>query len=208
MATKTGGGLLLVGIIVVGLVAVFGVSKVVDVVEGIFGGNDPVIVGEGDVALMVAADARSKVKPCTAERIIQDKQCDNLKIVVIDAAKMSFIARNIQLAWAAGKPFILHRDSAARPANYKKSCQSGFVKKYPDKGSCDEFPFASTQEGGVSARTEEVHLDEQNCQGGTISRAYQDRPIGQGEQFLVVISRPDKIAKQPWQGEEVRPIAC
>jgi hypothetical protein len=92
-------------------------------------------------------------------------------------------------------------------ANYKKTCQSGFVKKYPANGSCDEYPFASTREGGGSARTEEVHRDEQNCQGGTLSRAYQDR-IAQGEQYVVVISHPGSIAKRSWQGEEVRPIGC
>lgn len=183
------------------------VDRVGSAIGEMFGVNDPVVVGEGESSIMVAAEAKPKTAPCTTAEILQGKVCGDVKFVIIDAAKMPFIARNIQLAWGAGHPFALRRDSAARAANYKKTCQSGFVKKYPPNGSCDEYPFASTREGGGSARTEEVHRDEQNCQGGTLSRAYQDR-IAQGEQYVVVISHPGSIAKRPWQGEEVRPIGC
>jgi xanthosine utilization system XapX-like protein len=51
MAKRTSSGLLLPILVVVGLVAVFGVNKVVDFVEGIFSGN-PVIVGAGETAIM------------------------------------------------------------------------------------------------------------------------------------------------------------
>jgi hypothetical protein len=197
-----------------GVVVVAGVvfaPKLVDragsAIGKMFGVTDPVVVGEGEWSIMVAVDARPKTASCATAEILRVKVCGDVKFVIIDAAKMPFIARNIQLGWRDGQPFALRRDSSARAANYKKSCQSGFVKKYPQVGSCDEYPFASTREGGDSARTEEVHRDEQNCQGGTLSRAYQDR-IAQGEQFVVVIFHPDNIAKQPWRGEEVRRIGC
>jgi hypothetical protein len=57
------------------------------------------VVGEGDMTLLVAASAEPKVTPCTTQKIIQERQCDNLKIVIFDAAKMPFITRNISLAW-------------------------------------------------------------------------------------------------------------
>lgn len=78
-----------------------------------------------------------------------------LGMVIMDAAKMSYIARNISLAWGEGKQSILHKDSAGRDGRYNTVCKRVFVKKY-DNGSCDEYPFASTDEGGSGARTEEV----------------------------------------------------
>lgn len=39
-------------------------------------------------------------------------------------------------------------------ANRKKACRTGFQRKYG--GQCDEYPTASTEEGGAGARTEEV----------------------------------------------------
>jgi hypothetical protein len=68
--------------------------------------------------------------------------------------------------------------------------------------------FASSREGGEGARAEEVHKDEQNCQGGTISSSYQHRPINEGDAYLVVISNPDKIATEPWAGQEVKVTEC
>lgn len=44
---------------------------------------------------------------------------------------------------------------------------------------------------------------EQNCQGGTLSRAYDLQKINMGDEYLVVISTPDKIAGRPYAGEDI-----
>jgi hypothetical protein len=207
MPNRTSTGLLLPVILVVGLVAVFGGSKVADLVGSLFSGHDPVIMGEGDAAFMVAANAKPKVTSCAAQKIIQDKQCDGLKIVIFDAAKMPFITRNISLAWGEGKAAVLTKNSAAQNANRSKVCGRNFKKVYPN-GSCDEYPFATTQEGGEGARTEEVHKDEQDCQGGTLGTSYRYQNISDGDQFLVIIRHPDKIGPRPWQGEEIEVGQC
>jgi hypothetical protein len=152
---------------------------------------------------MVGPDAQSKVEQCTAARVIQDKQCDDVKVVVFDAAKMPFITRNVSLAWGEGHDSVLTKNSALQSANRSKACPRSFTKTYP-KSSCDEYPFASTEEGGAGARTEEVHKDEQDCQGGTLSTSYRYQNIKDGDRFLVVIWHPDKIGTQPWQGEEIK----
>lgn len=154
----------------------------------------------------VAPGAKPRTDKCTSQQILKDKQCDDLKVVVLDAAKMPYITRNVTLAWIEGKPFILTRASELQNTNRAKAC-GGFVRQFP-KGSCDEYSFASTQEGGAGARAEEVHRDEQNCQGGTLSRGYQNAKINNGDQFLVVISNPSKVAQQPWTGEEIRVGIC
>src|ERR1044072_7889948 len=102
---------------------------------------------------------------------------------------MPFIARNISLAWGEGKDFILTRSAEPRKKNYDAACGS-FEPQHRD-GSCDEYPFATTVQGGTGARTEEVPAREQRCQGGTIRQAY--RGIGQGDDFLVVISNPGMV---------------
>jgi hypothetical protein len=160
---------------------------------------------------MVGGDGQSKIKQCTAQQVLQSRQCEDTKVVVIDAAKMPFIGRNITLAWASGQPAVLTRD---RPENrrphYDAVCApSRFTIQYPSRGSCDEYSFASSTQGDAGARTEEVPRREQNCQGGTLSRAYQDRPIDIGEEFVVVVANPQLIADGPYTGvERARDESC
>ncbi|MGB3442638.1 MAG: NucA/NucB deoxyribonuclease domain-containing protein [Actinophytocola sp.] len=200
MAKRTGSGLLLPVVIVVGLVAVFGGSKVWDNIEDFFS-DDPVIIGAGDTAVMVASGAKSKVEQCTTTQLLVDKRCYDLKAVEINAAKMPFIARNIQLAWGEGQPYILHRNSAKQATNRAAACGK-FVAKYPG-GSCDEYAFATTDEGGANARTEEVPIREQRCQGGALNAGYAKAGIQQGEEFLVIISHPTNVAQQAFTGPDI-----
>jgi deoxyribonuclease NucA/NucB len=216
MATRTRSSLLLPILAVVGIVAVVGIGPVKDLVSDVFGGitgYDTVVLGEGAATIMVASNAESDLETCTVEQITSAKQCDNLKILVIDAAKMPFIARNIQLAWGEGKDFMLHRDAPeSRRSKYDEVCgaKSAFVIKHPGQGSCDEYAFASTSEGGAGARTEEVPVREQNCQGATVKNAYYSTPgIAVGEEFLVVISNPASIAGEPFAGvDTAKEQAC
>ncbi|MDQ3576749.1 MAG: NucA/NucB deoxyribonuclease domain-containing protein [Actinomycetota bacterium] len=195
---------------VVGFVAYFGLNAVTDTVGDLIGdvtSADPVIIEDNGYRLLVGSDGEAKVKQCTAQVALTTRSCGDLKVVIIDAAKMSFIGRNIKLAWSSGSPAILHRESTNIRAKRGKVCGSSFTKTYP-RGSCDEFAFASSREGGEGARAEEVHEDEQNCQGGTISSAYQRWPINEGDACLVVISNLDKIATEPWAGQEVKVTEC
>lgn len=201
MSSRTSTGLLLPIVIVVGLLAVFGGGQVKDVISGIFGSNDTVILGEGDAQVMVASDAESKAKQCTTVQILNDRRCGKLKLVLISAQRMPYIARNISLAWGEGQPFILHRNSAKQASNRAAACGS-FAPKYQG-GSCDEYAFATTDEGGAGARTEEVPLREQRCQGGAVTAGYAKANIQQGEEFLVVISYPSSVAGQAFTGQDV-----
>jgi hypothetical protein len=196
--TKT--GILLPLLAVVGLVAYFSLDKVTDTVDDLVGSNDPVIVEDNGYQLLVASDGESKVKKCTAQVALTTRKCGDLKIVVIDATKMPFISRNIQLAWSDGVPSVLTRNSAKQAANRAAACGK-FVPKYG--GSCDEYSFATTDEGGSDARTEEVPLREQRCQGGAVTGGYAKAGVGQGDNFLVVIANPQSVATKPYTGTDV-----
>jgi hypothetical protein len=199
LATKTSGKLLMVGLLAVAAVSYFGVGQVVEWTESLIEDN-------GDYA--VAPSGKPLVEQCTTEQVIKQRKCGDVKILVLDAAKMPFISRNIRLAWGEGKPFVLTRNSALKDVNRGKAC-NGFPYKFASsKGSCDEYPFATTDEGGTGARVEEVHLSEQNCQGGTVSRGYQLAQIANGDTFLVVISNPSKVASKAWDGKEANTGSC
>jgi len=58
--------------------------------------------------------------------------------------------------------------------------------------SCDEYPFASTYQGGAGASTMPVPGWEQSVQGGVNSSFYQGnnnqlRPLVNGDIFAVVV---------------------
>lgn len=53
--------------------------------------------------------------------------------------------------------------------------------------SCDEYPFASTQEGGFGAVLKKVLLKENQSQGGQLSAFYRKYNIQDGGCFDVVV---------------------
>ncbi|MGM1064082.1 NucA/NucB deoxyribonuclease domain-containing protein [Saccharothrix sp. Mg75] len=159
------------------------------------------LVGEGDVQFMVAASASAQVDKCTPKQSLAAQACDDLKFVVLDAAKMPFITRNVSEAWRAGKPGVLTKDSAAEPENRKQVCLRTFPR--PHGGQCDEYPFASTREGGQGALEMEVPPRENACQGGTLRAHYGALGINDGDSFLVAIIHPTKIAQGPYTGTDI-----
>lgn len=201
VASRTKSGLLpltlLVAVVVVAVPQAR--DEVLGWIDGAAGGTE--LVGEGETQFLVAASAAAEVHKCAPAQGLADEQCDDLKFVVIDAAKMPFIARNISTAWQAGHPGVLTKDRAAEAANRRKVCLPSFPRVHG--GQCDEFPFASTRQGGEGAQEQEVPARENQCQGGTLSRRYVAAGIGDGDDFLVVITNPDKIPPSPFQGVDI-----
>jgi hypothetical protein len=190
---------LVVAAVLVGAVVYFApeaVDKVGGFLGDLVGANDAVIIGEGETALMVAANAEAKVVNCAPAIILSAKSCDGLRILVVDATKMPFIARNTKLGWESGLPAVLTMDRSKQRSNRRQACGK-FTPSYG--GQCDEYPMASTAEGGAGARREEVPERENLCQGGSYMHQYPS----DGERFLVVISRPDLIASGPFVGTDV-----
>ena len=114
-----------------------------------------------------------------------------LPVFVVDSKKTPEIAKHVRAAQAGGQPRVLHRVSAAvREANRRAVCGH-----WPrgSKLSCDEYPFASTYEGGRGASIAGVPLREQRRQGGALRAFYAKERIrpgvggGPGDPFLVVV---------------------
>jgi hypothetical protein len=114
-----------------------------------------------------------------------------LPVFVVDSKKTPEIAKHIRNALAQGQPRVLHRVSpAVREANRQAACGH-----WPrgSKLSCDEYPFASTYEGGRGASIAGVPRIEQRRQGGALRAFYAKERIrsgvggGPGDPFLVVV---------------------
>lgn len=93
------------------------------------------------------------------------------------------IYRHTLNAFRQGKPEILHYDSDAARQNMRRK---GSLLNIPIKANYqrDEYPYASTFEGGIGALVEYVPSRENSIQGGTLGGLY--RKLKQGDAFLVV----------------------
>jgi hypothetical protein len=200
MASKTGSRLVVTAVVIG--VAVYLAPKAVDTVGTVLGdlvgATDAVIMGEGDTAIMVAVETKAKLVNCVPAQIVADKSCDDLRVLVVDATRMPFIARNTKLAWESGRPAVLTMNRVDQTKNRRAVCGRTFKRKHSE-GQCDEYPMASTAEGGAGARTEEVPARENLCQGGSYRAQYPP----DGDRFLVVITNPDLIATSPYSGADI-----
>jgi RHS repeat-associated protein len=120
----------------------------------------------------------------------------DIPVLIIDADIMPNIARNIQAAIEdENKPSLLNRnmDISWIAANRVLACG-----RFQGTGSCDEYPFASSMQGGLGARVAGVPLQENRIQGGVISAFYTKHQLKHGDPFLVrVINLPPDWRTRP-----------
>jgi len=105
-------------------------------------------------------------------------------------AALPEIAAHIARAVAAGRPGALHRARSGIAARRRAACPPAVVKRFrrarPD-GSCDEYPFASTEEGGAGASIANVPAAAQRVQGGLMSGFYSSQRMLDGDAFHVAV---------------------
>jgi Deoxyribonuclease NucA/NucB len=113
--------------------------------------------------------------------------------VTFSRARVPNIAAHISQAQASGKPSTLTYlgpNSPTQTTNRQAACGS-FKASAADtaagRTSCDEYPFASTSEGGAGASTAAVPVSEQNSQGGTLSSFYTANGLTAGSKFRVAV---------------------
>ncbi len=109
---------------------------------------------------------------------------DDLPVLEISSDRMPNIADNIESAIDAGHPSVLTRANSAQAAQNRRVACAGFS----GPGSPDEYPFASTMEGGAGSQVRGVPLQEQYRQGGTINAFYQQNDIDVGDKFKVQVT--------------------
>ena len=128
--------------------------------------------------------------------------CACLPVVKFNlSGNASAVAKHIQDAQAAGYPKKLQRDTdeTRRKARRGQVCPSSGPKKpcpapppaSPTDDSCDEYPFASTWQGGIymgkPASVRCVPRGTNSSQGGTLGNFYTNTPIKDKDWFCVEI---------------------
>jgi hypothetical protein len=112
-----------------------------------------------------------------------------LPTVTFPRSQLPNIADHIATAQAKGKPSELTRitDKKKIDKNRRAACKK-FKKQPPNNTSCDEYPFASTAQGGAGSSIRAVPVKEQNIQGGILSSFYRVNSIKNGSRFKVRVS--------------------
>lgn len=174
--------------------AVGGIGPAVDKVEG--------WLDDIGAELVTAPDVQARLDLCRPGEAVSDDPCDGLPFVVLDAEKLPFIAANIKTAWEEGRPGILTRGGNEVIKGNRQAACGRFTPAYP-QGSCDEYPFASSLEGGASARLAEVPRRENSCQGGSLNAAYRRNGIKVGDRYGVMLKNPDSRATVPYTGTDI-----
>ena len=126
-----------------------------------------------------APDPRQRPDRCAKEN-------PGLPVNVVHASRTPNIAAHIAFAQAAGYPNVLTylgRLNPQQKVNRAAACPQG---KYNIPGmECDEYPYASTAEGGAGSSTAPAPSIEQRIQGGELGSFYGSLTAGQ--QFCVEV---------------------
>ena len=109
-----------------------------------------------------------------------------LPSLVISASEYPGMAENISHAQRAGHPSVLTYISDLATARANRYAAVKNVEQIAGL-SRDEYPFASTLEGGGGAWVGHISPAEQSGQGGLLKNFYEKHNLKSGDQFIVVI---------------------
>ena len=123
-----------------------------------------------------------------------------LPIFVIDATVMPTIAAHVQQAQVQGQPSILTyigaENDSLNTSNRNAACRL-LPSPRPVGQQCDEYPFASTYEGGATASAVLVPAGENQNQGGSLRNFYASNNLQNGSQFQVMVSGTTSVSQNP-----------
>jgi hypothetical protein len=103
-----------------------------------------------------------------------------LPVLEFDSQQFPNVAPHIQDAQAAGQPSVLTRTTNPILMSNNRAAATGGVV------GLDEYPFASTYEGGAGASVRIVPAAENRLQGLRIAHFYWRNHLGDGDRFKVV----------------------
>ncbi|KAL3836341.1 hypothetical protein ACJMK2_021808 [Sinanodonta woodiana] len=103
--------------------------------------------------------------------------------LVFDCTNMPNVCQNIRNAINSGKTRSLQRITDQNQIKKNRQAACGKVTCTAPNNSCDEYPFASTSQGGAGATTKCVPLSENNSQGGQLAGFYKKNNIGDKDWF-------------------------
>ncbi|WSQ23532.1 NucA/NucB deoxyribonuclease domain-containing protein [Streptomyces zaomyceticus] len=127
------------------------------------------------------------VGQCMASSGYGELKCRNMPVFVVDGKRTPEIAINDQSAIDRGKPNILHYAARGKRATDQVRQLAGCGSAWAGPLTCDEYPFASSMEGGLGAQLRSVSIAEQRIQGGTLSAFISANKLKAGDEFQVMV---------------------
>lgn len=133
--------------------------------------------------------------------LLQTKQnalkAQSLPTIVFEQSKCPNIYKHIRASIRSGRPSVLQRDTNKTAIRNRRNASCGrFNRRYkrthggrlPAGKNCDEYPFASTSQGGASATTMYVPTGENSRQGTSLNTFYRRNRIGNNDRFKVAVA--------------------
>lgn len=108
--------------------------------------------------------------------------------VVFDSATYPNKVKNMKKKMGkSGKKKLTRKTGRSAIRKNRRAALKG-AKKGPAGTSLDEFPFASSTQGGKGAAVAAIPVSEQCSQGGKLSSFYQSNGIGAGDSYWVKVT--------------------
>ncbi|XP_028393191.1 uncharacterized protein LOC114517599 [Dendronephthya gigantea] len=99
------------------------------------------------------------------------------------------VCDNMRDAINSGKPSTLNRiTNPTEIAKNRRDSGCPNLIRVPGE-NCDEYPFASSRQGGRGAAIRNVPKRQNSIQGGLLGSFYKDKNIGDGDCYTVALSR-------------------
>ncbi|WP_189191619.1 golvesin C-terminal-like domain-containing protein [Streptomyces albiflavescens] len=127
------------------------------------------------------------VDNCQDQYGLRETQCRDLPVFVVDGKRTPKIAINDKSAIDAGHPFLLTAMRNSKDGDLNRELAGCGKSAWNGPQSCDEYPFASTFEGGIGAQTMGVPWSEQRTQFRDLGSFMAANKIKRGDQFLVSV---------------------
>jgi hypothetical protein len=154
---------------------------------GLVGGGAVPLPGPGSlVRLRLLRRALVVVLLLSAWLVLSDSfdRGRQLPVFVVYHERTPAIADHVRDAQQAGKPSVLTRASSIQARRNRRASGCG---RWRGPNSCDEYPFAASQQGGRAASVRGVPLRENLRQGGDLIAFFNKHRIPVGGAFKVVV---------------------
>jgi len=110
-----------------------------------------------------------------------------LPVLEFDRTEFQQKTANMQSKMGPNDEKKLTRQTSKKAIRQHRRAALAGATKGPPGTSLDEFPFASSKEGGAGANVKAIDTKEQNKQGGKMSAFYQKHNIQDGQSYVVKI---------------------
>ncbi|ODS22611.1 hypothetical protein AB835_13215 [Candidatus Endobugula sertula] len=134
-------------------------------------------------------EPETKNKQVSSQKSKDNKKDGSAEKPVFEVSRSTTpqIAENISTAISKGAPTTLARETSKKQIRKnRRDALRGKKAAGPGK-SLDEFPFASTKQGGKGACVSAVCAKEQSIQGGQLSQFFKKNKIKDGDEFDVKV---------------------